>query len=111
MISFLASTSSPEVGSSRISRRALWESADRTLTFAFMPVEKSFICFLSGRFILTAISRKNASSKSRYIARRIAITSSSDSTSENIESDSATPSCSLSRGVSARATGSIRLQA
>ena len=104
MISCRASTSSPAVGSSRISSRARWLMAARTRAFAFMPVENSFSCFLSGRPNFAHISRKNASSNSRYIARRIAIASSSDSTSENIESDSATPSCSLSCGVSARAS-------
>ena len=75
-ISFLASTSSPAVGSSKINKSALWLIAVSTLSFAFIPVENSFNFFFRGSFKASHFWSKKSFWKSGYILARICQTSS-----------------------------------
>ena len=95
-ISFLASISSPEVGSSNINSFALWLIATSTRSFAFIPVEKSFICLFNGNPCFIHNSVNSLSSNLSYIFFKICIISSTVRYILNPESESATPISCLS---------------
>ena len=75
-------------------------SAVKTLSFAFMPVEKSFIFFFFGSFIFSHCFSKSCRSNSRYILERICFISSMLSCELNPDSARETPIFCLTAGES-----------
>ena len=97
--SSLAITSNPAVGSSRINNFALCETATKTFTFAFIPVEKSFILLFRGSWNFLTCSIKNDLSKFWYKLSIIGIISLIVKYPLKPESERTTPKSCLSFAV------------
>ena len=94
--SSLAITSRPAVGSSRIRSFALCDIATSTLSFAFIPVENSFIFLSIGILKCLHFFRKSFWSNAEYILVRIGRISFTVRYPLKPESDRTTPISSLS---------------